>query len=86
MRPRLALVLAVLSLAAAPVGSALAAPTSARHHVIAIAAKSCSAGFRRGVIGGAVKCLRRGEYCAVRYRSQYRRYGYACSGRPARLH
>jgi hypothetical protein len=61
MRPRPALVLPVLSLAALPVGSALGAATSARPHVTAVAAKPRGAGFRRGVIGGAVKCLRRGE-------------------------
>jgi hypothetical protein len=41
-------------------------------------AKSCSAGYVHGVIGGAQKCLRRGEYCAHAYASQYHRYGYNC--------
>lgn len=41
-------------------------------------AKSCSAGYVRGVIGGVQKCLRRGEYCAHAYASQYHRYGYNC--------
>lgn len=41
-------------------------------------AKSCSAGYIHGVIGGAQKCLRRGEYCAHSYASQYHRYGFNC--------
>ena len=41
-------------------------------------AKSCSAGYLHATIGGAQKCLRRGEYCAHRYASQYRRYGFNC--------
>jgi hypothetical protein len=31
------------------------------------------------VIGGEHKCLRNGEYCAHRYPSQYRRYGFSCT-------
>jgi hypothetical protein len=31
------------------------------------------------VIGGQQKCLRRGEFCAHRYASQYRRYHFSCS-------
>jgi hypothetical protein len=40
--------------------------------------KSCSAGYTRAVIGGSQKCLRRGQFCAKAYRSQYVRYGYRC--------
>ena len=47
-------------------------------------AKTCSAGYRHAVIGGAEKCLRAGEYCAHRYDSQYRRYGYRCIRRDYR--
>ncbi len=43
------------------------------------AAKTCSAGYVHAVIGGAQKCLRRGEYCAVRDRTQYKRYGFVCA-------
>jgi hypothetical protein len=56
----------VLAVAAAT-GAAVAAP-----------AKTCSAGYRHAVIGGAEKCLRAGEFCAHAYDSQYRRYGYRC--------
>ena len=31
-----------------------------------------------GRIGGVVKCLRRGEYCARRFERQYERYGFSC--------
>jgi hypothetical protein len=32
-----------------------------------------------GRIGGVVKCLRRGEYCARRYQRQYEHYGFICN-------
>jgi hypothetical protein len=41
-------------------------------------AKSCSASYVKGKIGGATKCLRRGEYCARSYANQYHRYGFNC--------
>ena len=50
----------------------------------AIAAKSCSAGYVHAVIGGEQKCLRRGEYCAHRYNSQYHHYGFSCTRRDDR--
>jgi hypothetical protein len=49
-------------------------------------AKTCSSSYTKGVIGGVQKCLRRGEYCAVRYKATYPRYGFHCYGSPARLH
>lgn len=44
----------------------------------AAAAKTCSAGYTHAVIGGAQKCLRRGEYCAKADRKQYPKYGFIC--------
>jgi hypothetical protein len=41
-------------------------------------AKTCSPGYVRAVIGGEQKCLGRGEYCAVRDKRQYPKYGFAC--------
>jgi len=41
-------------------------------------AKTCSAGYTHAIIGGAQKCLRRGEYCAVADKRQYPKYGYVC--------
>jgi hypothetical protein len=41
-------------------------------------AKSCSAGYIKGTIGGVTKCLRRGEYCAHSFANQYHRYGFNC--------
>jgi hypothetical protein len=52
----------------------------------ALSAAQCSSSYTHASIGGASKCLRRGEYCAVRYRTTYRHYGFTCSGSPARLH
>jgi hypothetical protein len=44
----------------------------------AAAAKTCSASYVRAVIGGAQKCLRSGEYCAIGAKRQYPRYGFVC--------
>jgi hypothetical protein len=75
-----------LACAGAIAGGA-ASPAAPAHQLgPAAVAKTCSTGFRHAVIGGAEKCLHGGEYCAVRYRSQYLRYGYDCYGSPARLH
>jgi hypothetical protein len=41
-------------------------------------AKSCAAGYMHAVIGGASKCLRRGEYCAASEKRRYLGYGYEC--------
>jgi hypothetical protein len=84
MKRRLALrtAIAVASLAAGVTPGLTAAPQAVRP---VSTVKTCR-GYVRGVIGGQVKCLRRGEYCATRYRSQYVRYGLRCYGVPARLH
>jgi hypothetical protein len=50
----------------------------------AVAAKTCSSGFTHAVINHKQKCLRRGEFCAHRYRKQYQRYGYDCVKRDGR--
>jgi hypothetical protein len=76
MNRRIAGLLAALALIAAAPGAQAAAgdrPTSVT------AAKSCSSGYRHAVIGGKQKCLRAGQFCAHRYDSQYRRYGYRCT-------
>lgn len=43
-----------------------------------VAAKACSAGYRHGIIGGAHKCLRAGQFCATRYDRSYHRYSFHC--------
>ena len=45
----------------------------------AVIAKTCSSGYKRGVINGSVKCLRRGEFCTHSADNQYRRYGFRCT-------
>jgi hypothetical protein len=82
MKRRLALFAAI---AVAGLGSA-AAPASAHGSAPFAAGKTCSHSYTKGVIGGVQKCLRRGEYCAVRYTRTYTRYGFHCYGSPARLH
>jgi len=76
---------AALGVAFAPAATSLADTHRPPAAPVAIAAKSC-AGYVKATIGGETKCLRRGQYCAVAYRKQYRRYGFTCSGSPARLH
>ena len=78
----------LIAVSAAALGVAAAAPVvaPAAPHAIRtpIVTKTCSGGFRHGVIGGAEKCLRAGEFCARRYDRQYRHYGYRCVSRDAR--
>jgi hypothetical protein len=81
MRRRLA-VIACTALLGATGFAATPAPAGAGTQ--AIAAKTCSAGFTHAVINHQQKCLRRGEFCAHRYRKQYRRYGYDCTKRDSR--
>lgn len=58
--------------ASAVLGGGLAAvPTQA-------IAKSCPSPDVHAVIGGQQKCLAAGEFCAPRYNTQYRRYGFKC--------
>ncbi len=33
----------------------------------------------RAIIGGQPKCIAAGQFCARRFQSDYRRYGYSCS-------
>jgi hypothetical protein len=68
-----------LATAAVAMGGGSTASASPRATPVAIAAKSCSGSYTHAVIGGAQKCLRRGEFCAHRYASQYRRYGLSCT-------
>ena len=45
----------------------------------AVTAKTCSSSYVHAIIGGAQRCLRRGEFCAHGYARQYRRYGFSCT-------
>jgi len=60
------------------IGAALAALAISAALPAAASAKTCSSGFKHAVIGGAQKCLRRGEYCAVADKRQYPKYGFVC--------
>lgn len=75
-----------LATAAAVLGLAFVGglPAGASARPIAVAAKTCGAGYVHAVIGGSQKCLRRGEFCAHRYARQYRRYGFSCTSTDAR--
>jgi hypothetical protein len=70
-----AALVAAMFIGAAPAATEVAAAPSAA------AAHSCGRGYTHAVIGGAHKCLRRGQYCARRYDNQYHRYGYHCHKR-----
>jgi len=50
----------------------LAVPTSASLHTGA--ALACT----KARIGGATKCLQRGQFCSPSYKRQYPRYGFHC--------
>jgi hypothetical protein len=80
IRTTLVAMMAAGALAAAP----SAVPAKPATGPVAVAAEACSAGFKHAVIGGQEKCLRRGQFCARRYDSQYHRYGYRCQTRDAR--
>jgi hypothetical protein len=60
----------------AAVGLTVPAKSGARP--TAVLAKTCPAGFTRGVIGGEQKCLHAGEYCSHSEARQYRRYHFVC--------
>jgi len=79
MRRRVA-VLACTALLAATGATASATPAGPQ----VLPAKTCSSGYTHAVINHQQKCLRRGEFCAHRYRKQYRRYGYDCVKRDRR--
>jgi hypothetical protein len=76
---RLALIVVVLGLL---FGGGVAAPavaTPARDNAAPLTyLKSCKAGYRKAIIGGAQKCLRTGQFCAKSRASEYRRYGFVC--------
>jgi hypothetical protein len=74
------LLAAAALLAAAPVAQA---PAGA--HAPAVAAKTCSSGFKHAVILGVQKCLRKGEYCkhTKAANHDYAKYGYHCGKRDA---
>jgi hypothetical protein len=76
-------VAAVLATSAVGVAAAQAPAAPPASAPVGIVAKSCSGGFVHGVINGAQKCLRRGEFCAHAADRQYRRYGYRCTRRDA---
>jgi hypothetical protein len=61
------------------------APVPVADPVEPAAAHTCSRGSIHAVLPTGHKCLRRGQYCAIRFASAYRRYGFVCKGDPARL-
>jgi hypothetical protein len=79
MRSRLAAALVAVALAGA--GATAGSPGLP---VDTASAKPCSSGWKHAVIGGAHKCLRRGQFCARRYDGQYHTYGYHCHKRDYR--
>jgi hypothetical protein len=70
--------LAAASVVAAFVVGTAAPAAPAVHSSPLAAAKTCPSGYTRAIIGGAVKCLHAGEFCAIRDQRQYRRSGYYC--------
>lgn len=74
MYRRAAAVLAGIALfVAVPTAASTASPSTP------IARAACT----HATIGGKTKCIARGQFCARRYASQYRRYGLKCTKRDA---
>ena len=82
IRRSLAAAIAALGIAAAAPVVAPATPPAMQPAMQPT--KTCSGSFVHGVIQGAEKCLRRGEFCARAADRQYRRYGFRCVSRDAR--
>ncbi len=61
------------------------APAPVADPVDVAAAHSCGRGSTHAVLPTGHTCLRRGQYCAIRLATAYRRYGFVCKGDPARL-
>jgi hypothetical protein len=77
--------LIALIVAAAVFGAAPAvAPPASSVAPTAASAKTCASGYKHAVIGGAQKCLRRGQFCAHAKDSTYHRYGFHCHKADAR--
>jgi hypothetical protein len=82
MTHRAAIVLAALALGGPVIAPPAVIATTASP--TAVTATTCGNGYRRAVIGGQEKCLRRGQFCARRYDRQYQRYGFRCIKRDRR--
>jgi hypothetical protein len=83
-RPFIPIAAVTAAFAFAPAAGAPAAGAPTAAPVRAIAAKSCSSGYRHAVINGSHRCLRAGQFCAHAYdhraphRWPYTHYGYRC--------
>lgn len=66
---------------AAALAFTVGAPVGAEAHQgspHAVAAKSCSAGFKHASLPWGHKCLRRGQFCKTSGDRSYHRYGFHC--------
>lgn len=79
-RVRTGLVAALAALALGPAAGPAPAVSSPAWGSPAqvIELKTCGPGFKKAVIDGQEKCLRRGQFCKRSADRQYRRYGYKC--------
>ena len=75
---RSAAVLAVLALFGAAPAASVGTPTA--HVQVAVAAKSCSAGYVHASLSWGQKCLRAGQFCkkGASANREYHRYGFHC--------
>jgi hypothetical protein len=81
MRRRVLALATAIGFAAGGSAAVAATAATAEHRS---AAPGLAAQCTYGRVGGVVKCLRAGEYCARRYQRQYIRYGFTCSKRDYR--
>jgi hypothetical protein len=75
LKHRLALVFAI---AAAAFAAGATAPTTPLALTPTAAAKACSASYKHAVLPTGHKCLRAGQFCAIRFERFYHRAGYHC--------
>lgn len=64
----------VLAIATTALSFNAAVPTSGPVGAPSAEAANCTT----ATIGGKRKCIARGQFCAARYQSAYRRHGYRC--------
>lgn len=71
--------LAVLAGTAAPGWAGSISTDQSASPPTAQAAHTCTGNRRHAIIGGAHKCLARGQFCAKARAREYRRYRFACA-------
>jgi hypothetical protein len=75
MKKRTVAIFAALALAGAAPAVSQTKPVD---YPVAVAAKSCSAGYVHASLPWGHKCLRRGQFCKISGDRYYHKYGFHC--------